>query len=97
MPGRLPAQAGLMVGLSMWYVYILKSSRKRWYYVGSTNRLLKRITEHNKGLVFSTRRFVPLYLVFSKEFDSEKEARMCEKRIKSKRIEKELIIRNIEN
>jgi hypothetical protein len=29
---RLPAQAGLTVGhIFMWYVYILKSSIKKWY------------------------------------------------------------------
>ncbi len=102
MRGRLPpacagmAQAGLMVG-QMWYVYILKSINKKWYYVGSTNRIEIRIKEHNKGYVKSSRLYRPLKLVFSKKFNSEKEARDYERKIKDCRIEKEKIIRQIEN
>ena len=93
---RLPAQAGLTVGL-MWYVYILKSSITRWYYVGSTNRLDQRIKEHNTGKVLSTKFYKPLQLIFKKEFDLENEARSYERLLKDKRIEKEKIIRLFES
>jgi putative endonuclease len=92
---RLPAQAGLKV-FKMWFVYILKSSKAKWYYVGSTNRLEKRLSEHNSGKVVSTSRFCPLALVYTKSFAQEKEARAYEKLVKEKRIEKESIIRDIE-
>jgi putative endonuclease len=85
-----------MVGL-MWYVYILKSSIKRWYYVGSTNRLDQRIKEHNAGKVLSTKFYKPLQLIFKKEFDLESEARSYERLLKDKRIEKEKIIRLFES
>ena len=79
----------------MWYVYIIKSSYKNWYYVGSTNSIQRRIEEHNHGKVTSTKAHVPLQLVWSKEFLSEKEARSYEKLLKDKRIEKEKIINSI--
>ncbi len=80
----------------MWYVYIIKSINKRWYYVGSTNRLLERIEEHNNGLVKSTRPHKPFKLVFIKKFKIEVEARAYEQKLKKCRIEKERIIKQIE-
>ena len=81
----------------MWYVYIIKSEKVRWYYVGSTNRLSERLNEHNKGLVLYTKHYLPFTIVFTIEFDSEKEARSYERMLKDKRIEKEKIIKAIEN
>lgn len=81
----------------MWYIYILKSSIKKWYYVGSTNRINQRIEEHNTGKVLSTRFYRPFQLIFKKEFNSEKKARSYERLLKDKRIEKEKIIRDFEN
>jgi len=81
----------------MWYVYIIKSEKKRWYYVGSTNRLNKRVDEHNKFLVQSTKRYAPLRLVFTKGFKIESEARLYERKLKDCRREKEMIIRRIES
>ena len=93
---RLPAQAGLMVE-HMWQVYILKSYAKEWYYVGSTNRINQRIKEHNSGKTISTKAYRPLYIIFKKEFVSEKEARNYERLLKDKRIEKEKIIKLFKN
>jgi len=80
----------------MWFVYIIRSLIRRWYYVGSTNRLIKRFHEHNKGLVKSTKHYKPFKLVFTKKFYSEHEAREYEKKLKMCRKEKEKIIKNIE-
>ena len=76
----------------MWYVYILKSSIKKWYYVGSTNRPQTRLKEHNSGKVASTKFYRPLKMIFKIEFNTEKEARSYEKLVKDKRIEKERLI-----
>ena len=93
-----PACAGRSNGRNfMWYVYILKSSLKRWYYVGSTNRLEARLKEHNGGKVTSTKSYKPLEMIFKIEFATEKEARSYEKLLKDKRIEKERIIKQIES
>ena len=81
----------------MWYIYIIKSNDKRWYYVGSTNRLEKRLDAHNKGKVTSTKHYLPFSIVYTKEFASEKEAKNHERMLKDKRIEKEKIIKQIEN
>lgn len=81
----------------LWYVYIIKSLKNRWYYVGSTNRLEKRLKEHNAKKVLSTKHYAPLKLVFTREFNSEKDARTYENKMKKRRIEKEGIIRKIEN
>ena len=74
---------------------MLKSEKKKWYYIGSTNRLTERLSEHNKGLTPSTKAYTPLRLVWNKEFNSEKEARNYEQRLKHKRIEKEDIIKKL--
>lgn len=81
----------------MWYVYILKSDSKSWYYVGSTNRLDERVAEHNAGKVRSTKGYVPLRLVYAIPCADEASARQREQRLKKKRVEKESLIREIEN
>ncbi len=104
LPGRLMVgHQVLVLGIGvriparqhMWFVYILKSLIKRWYYVGSTNRLNKRLYEHNKGLVKSTKFYKPFKLVYVKEFKTEHEAREYEKKLKQCRMEKEKIIKQI--
>ena len=79
----------------MWFVYIIKSLGKEWYYVGSTSRLEKRLEEHNEGLVRSSKPYRPFKLVFKKSFESEAEARSYERKLKDCRIEKERIIRSL--
>jgi len=46
----------------MWYVYILKSAIDNKLYVGSTNDIARRLTEHNSGKVDSTKNRTPLRL-----------------------------------
>ncbi len=79
----------------MFFVYILKSEIKNWYYVGSTNRLEERLKEHNLGYVRSTKAFSPLKIVYIKQFDNEKDARNYEHKIKDCRKEKELILKSL--
>jgi len=79
----------------MWCVYLLKSEKANWYYVGSTDNLDRRIHEHNKRGVSSTKHFAPLSIVFVKEFQTEGEARKYERLVKDKRIEKEQIIKSL--
>lgn len=80
----------------MWCVYIIRSIRQKWYYVGSTNRINKRLREHNSCQVRSTKYYAPFKIVYIKHFESEKDAKFYEKKIKKCRKEKESIIKEIE-
>jgi putative endonuclease len=54
----------------MFYTYILKEIGKKHFYVGSTNNLKNRITEHKQGKNISTRGRewkIYCYFVFNKE------------------------------
>jgi putative endonuclease len=67
----------------MFYVYILKSEINNAYYFGSSEDIDKRIVTHNKGLVRSTKRYVPWEVVHAEKFDSLREARARELQIKA--------------
>jgi predicted GIY-YIG superfamily endonuclease len=46
----------------MWYVHILRSIIDKNLYVGSTNNIRRRLTEHNSGEVDSTKSRIPFSL-----------------------------------
>src|SRR3989344_3890246 len=66
----------------MFYLYILKSSKDKNMYIGSTNDLRRRFAEHNKGEIFSTKFRRPFQLVYYEAYKSEKDARKREKNLK---------------
>ncbi|MGB9883622.1 MAG: GIY-YIG nuclease family protein, partial [Microgenomates group bacterium] len=80
----------------MFFVYILKSKRDGRYYVGCTNNVLRRLSEHNNGLSKYTKNFIPWDLVYKESFMTLKEARKREKQIKSwkKRLAIEKLIKD---
>jgi putative endonuclease len=55
-------------------VYILKSSKDKKRYVGCTENILRRLTEHNNGFVKSTRNRRPLELIYTEDFENKSEA-----------------------
>jgi len=67
----------------MFYTYILKSLENGSYYVGSTQDLTKRFNLHNKGLVKSTRLYIPWEVVYKEEYKTLSEAWKREMQIKS--------------
>ena len=80
-------------------VYILQGIKNLKYYIGSTDNLERRLKEHFKGLVHTTKRFLPVKLVFFQQYDDIKVARRIEYKIKKlkrkdiiERIIKEKII-----
>ena len=77
----------------MFYLYLIKSTRYDWVYVGSTSDLENRLREHNTGAVRSTKFRRPYILIHSETFDNMRDARRREKNIKTNRIEKESIVR----
>jgi putative endonuclease len=48
----------------MFYVYVLKSGLDGNFYIGHTADLRKRLAEHNRGKVDSTRKRMPFELVY---------------------------------
>ncbi len=80
----------------MWYIYILLCDQKI-YYVGSTNDLKKRISQHKEGKSKYTKKFSDIELVYTEQLSSEKSARLREIQIKKWSIAKKkaLIARNI--
>lgn len=66
----------------MWYVYVLESLEKDWYYYGYTSDLKRRYKEHESGLVSSTKNHKPLKLKYYEAYDLEILARNREKTLK---------------
>jgi putative endonuclease len=65
------------------FLYILKSEKSGFFYVGSTTNLNTRLKFHNYGLGKATRYRRPYKLVFYQEFDNIKLAQKAEAKIKS--------------
>jgi len=65
-------------------IYILLCNNKR-YYIGSTNDLRRRLSEHENGFVNSTRNILPVQLMFFQECDNLIKARKLEYQLKKKK------------
>lgn len=46
----------------MWYVYVIKSTKCKYKYVGATNDLERRVEKHNKGICKATKSYRPFEL-----------------------------------
>ena len=66
----------------MFYVYVLKSIKDNNLYLGFTNNLERRIKEHNRGFVSSTKFRKPFELIYVEGYKSEKDARNRENNLK---------------
>ncbi|MEK7818591.1 MAG: GIY-YIG nuclease family protein [Bacteroidota bacterium] len=67
----------------MYKVYILFSEKFGTTYVGQTNNLENRIERHNKGIVISTRKYMPWRIIYFEEHKTRSEAMKREKFFKS--------------
>ena len=68
---------------SMYYVYVLKSSRDKKFYTGATNNLKRRLTEHNTGKNISTKARIPLKLIYYEAYLMKEDAEAREKFLKT--------------
>jgi putative endonuclease len=75
----------------MFTVYILYSKSFDRYYVGYTNDIERRISEHNRKKHKFTDAGIPWILVHSENFISKKEAMMREKFIKAQKSKQFII------
>jgi len=69
--------------IMFYYVYILQSIKNSKLYIGYTRDLKKRLQEHNRGLVFSTKAYKPWRLIFFEAYHNEKDARRRERYLKT--------------
>jgi putative endonuclease len=69
--------------LVMWFVYVLRSKKDGWFYVGFSGDVAKRLVEHNRGYNRSTKSRRPFELLHVEECSSRQAARDREKYFKS--------------
>jgi len=66
----------------MYSIYAIRNSAGR-IYVGMSANVLRRLNEHNKGTVKSTRFWKPWILIHQEEVGNRTQARQIEKKLKS--------------
>ena len=71
----------------MIFVYVIKSQKNKFRYVGITNNLNRRLSEHNYGKNTSTSFYKPFDLIYTESFKDYKEARVREKFLKVDKVE----------
>ena len=69
--------------MNFYYIYILKSEKDGMLYTGYTKNLKRRVEEHNKGLVPSTKNRIPLNLIYFEGCITQKDATQREKYLKT--------------
>ena len=67
----------------MFYAYAIFSLEWHYIYVGLTNDIERRFTEHQNGTNKTTKPYRPYKLIYTEEFDTRIEAREKEKYLKS--------------
>ncbi len=67
----------------MHHIYVLKSKKDNNLYIGYTNNLEKRVSQHNSGRVRSTKHRTPFILVHNESFADKNAAIAREKYLKS--------------
>ncbi|MEK7461000.1 MAG: GIY-YIG nuclease family protein [Patescibacteria group bacterium] len=67
----------------MYYIYILSSLIKRKSYVGCTDDLERRLSEHNSAKNYFTKRHIPWKIIYTESFSEKAEALKREKYFKS--------------
>jgi len=66
----------------MHYVYVIKGERNKHIYVGNTNDLERRIAEHNRGSIYSTKKYGPFKLVYYEAYLDKTDALNREHKLK---------------
>ncbi|MBT4516507.1 MAG: GIY-YIG nuclease family protein [Candidatus Komeilibacteria bacterium] len=69
--------------MQFYFVYILLSLRDKRFYIGQTNNLERRLSEHNQGKNISTFVRRPLELIFYEAYLNKKDALRREKYFKT--------------
>ena len=67
----------------MYFVYAIKSLHRNYIYVGLTDNIQRRISQHNNGESKTTRPYRPFVLIYSEQLKTRMDARKREKYFKS--------------
>ncbi len=67
----------------MYHVYALSSIKRNYIYVGITNNIRRRISQHNNGWERTTKPYAPFKLIYTESFGSRGEARQKEIKLKA--------------
>jgi len=67
----------------MYFIYAISSLERNYIYVGLTDDIERRISEHNCGKNKTTKPYLPFILIYTEEFTTRAEAREKEKYYKS--------------
>ena len=79
----------------MYYVYVLKNKKNGDLYVGYSEDLRKRINEHNKGRVKSTKNFVPWTLIYYEAYRNKIDATKRERNLKEHKVKEDFKIQAV--
>jgi putative endonuclease len=79
----------------MFYVYVLKSLKDSTTYIGFTEDLDRRISQHNAGKTKSIKGKRPFELVYFEAYQTKKLARKRELKLKNSSFEKEKLFNRI--
>jgi len=69
--------------MNTYFVYVLQSIHFSKTYVGITNDLERRLTQHNNGYYPYTKRYMPWQIIYKESYNDREEARVREKYLKS--------------
>jgi putative endonuclease len=86
--------------VSRYYIYILFSLKDKGLYIGFTENLKRRLTEHSKSQVTSTKLRVPFKLIRYEYFINKTDAKAREEFLKSghgRKQLKEILKRTLKN
>ncbi|MFN8154747.1 MAG: GIY-YIG nuclease family protein [Bacteroidia bacterium] len=67
----------------MFFVYVISSVNHKYIYVGLTQNLNVRISQHNSGKEKTTNPYRPFVLILTEKYSTRLEARKREKQLKS--------------
>jgi putative endonuclease len=72
-----------LVNKEKYFTYALHSEIYNRLYIGHTDNLSRRIEQHNKGKVASTKPYIPYKLIYYEKFNSRLDAVKKEKQLKT--------------
>jgi len=79
----------------MYYVYLISSLRKSWFYIGLTNQVNIRLQQHNAGKVRSTKAYSPFKLIYLEAYSIKTLARKRELELKNNSQQKEILYKRL--